>query len=364
MSFPPPPAANIEWTKLSLAVTDMVNGHIESRYSVETGEWSTPTFVADPYLRVHGLAPAFNYGQQAYEGMKAYRTAANKILLFRPQYHAERMQHSASVVSIPPVPTETFLHCVNQAVAFNAAWVPPHSSGAALYVRPVIFGSSPHLALSPPSEYIFAVYVQPIGPYHGLAPLDALVLEDFDRAAPMGTGNAKVGGNYAPVMRHQDAAKAEGYPVTLHLDSRTRTEVEEFSTSGFLGVKAGADEKTPLLVVPDSKNVIASVTSDSCVEVAKSLGWTVEKRPILYEELESFDEIMAAGTAAAVVPIKSLTRKSRGDRFTYGNGGEAGPACLELYAFLNKIQRGDIADDFGWCQQVKGAKDTGRCTIL
>jgi branched-chain amino acid aminotransferase len=187
------------------------------------------------------------------------------------------MQHSAEVVSIPPVPTEHFLHCVQLEVSHNAEWVPPYSSGCALYVRPVIFGASGHFALTPPAEYRFCVYVQPFATYHGIAPLPALVLEDFDRAAPMGTGNAKVGGNYAPVLRWTDKARAAGYPVTLHLDSKTRTEVEEFSTSGFLGSKPGPDGK-PLLVVPNSKNVIASVTSDSVVEIAKSLGHTVENR--------------------------------------------------------------------------------------
>ncbi|PGH20060.1 branched-chain amino acid aminotransferase [Polytolypa hystricis UAMH7299] len=354
MSFPPPPA-DIDWTKLSIAIDDSVNGHIESKYTVKTGEWSPPKFVADPYLRVHGLSTGLNYGQQIYEGLKAYRTASNKILLFRPSFHAKRMQHSAAVVSIPPVPTDHFLRCVRLAVAENASWVAPHSTGAALYVRPVVFGSSGHLALTRPSEYTLCVYVHPFGTYHGIAPLPALILEDFDRAAPMGTGNAKVGGNYAPVIRWQEQAMAEGFPMTLHLDSKTRSEIDEFSTSGFLGVKNGEDGK-PVIVIPDTKNAIESVTSASCVEIARSLGWTVEIRPIKYEELPIFNEVMAVGTAAALVPIKSITCKSRGDKFVFGEeeGGatKAGPVCSELYSQLNGIQRGDRPDNFAWCEEV------------
>jgi branched-chain amino acid aminotransferase len=224
------------------------------------------------------MAPALNYGQQAFEGMKAFRTPDDKITLFRPQKNAARLEHSAEVVSIPPVPEDFFIECVNAAVSLNASYVPPHETGASLYIRPLVFGSSPQLGLSPPEEYTFCVYVLPVGVYHGVHPVDALVLEDFDRAAPDGTGHAKLGGNYAPVMRHSDKAREHGYDITLHLDSKTRTEIDEFSTSGFIGVKKDGDNIT--LVVPDSKCVIASVTSDSTLEIAKSFGWKIECRPV------------------------------------------------------------------------------------
>jgi branched-chain amino acid aminotransferase len=188
------------------------------------------------------------------------------------------MQHSASFISIPPVPTDHFLRCCRLAVALNAEYVPPHRTGAAMYVRPLLFGSSAQLGLNPPEEYTFLVFVLPVGVYHGVHPVKALILEDFDRAAPDGTGSAKVGGNYAPVLRHSEKASKEGYGITLHLDSKTRTEVDEFSTSGFIGVKKDGEEIT--MVVPDSKNVIRSVTSDSIQEIAKSRGWKVEVRSV------------------------------------------------------------------------------------
>lgn len=262
----------------TLLTFPQVNGHIESHYSVKTGQWTSPEFIADPYLRLHGMAPALNYGQQAYEGMKAFRSPNNEITIFRPKRNAARLAHSASFISIPPVPESVFLECVHAAVSFNAAYVPPHETGAAMYIRPLIFGSSAQLGLNPPEEYTFCVYVLPVGVYHGVHPVKALILEEFDRAAPDGVGSAKVGGNYAPVLRWSDKARDEGYGITLHLDSKTRSEIDEFSTSGFIGVKKEGENIT--LVVPDSKCVIASVTSDSCLEIARSFGWKTECRSV------------------------------------------------------------------------------------
>jgi branched-chain amino acid aminotransferase len=208
--------------------------------------------------------------------MKAFRSPDNTINIFRPKKNAGRFAYSSSFISIPPVPEELFLEAVHTAVSLNAAYVPPHETGAAMYIRPLVFGSSAQLGLNPPEEYTFCVYVLPVGVYHGVHPVKALILEDFDRSAPDGTGSAKVGGNYAPVLRHSERAGKEGYGITLHLDSKTRSEIDEFSTSGFIGVKKDGENIT--LAVPDSKCVIDSVTSDSVLEIAKSFGWKTEKR--------------------------------------------------------------------------------------
>ncbi|KAK4992672.1 hypothetical protein LTR50_001006 [Elasticomyces elasticus] len=347
-----------------------VNGHIEASYSVKTGKWTQPEFVEDPFLRIHGMAPGLNYGQQCYEGLKAFRGPEdNTISIFRSTKNAARMQHSASFISIPEVPVELFNKCVHLAVSLNAEFVPPHRTGAAMYIRPLLFGSSAQLGLSPPEEYTFVVYVLPVGVYHGVHPVAALILEDFDRAAPEGTGSAKVGGNYAPVLRFSERARNEGFGITLHLDSQSRTMIDEFSTSGFVGVKEDGQDKYTI-VVPDSKNVIKSVTSDSVCEIAKSFGWKVECREIKYDELPTFSEVMAAGTAAALVPIKSITMRSRNDEFKYhGGDGEPGPVVIKLLSTLKGIQRGKIKDTFGWLDpveqarpsdySVRGGRDTG-----
>ncbi|KAF2181850.1 branched-chain amino acid aminotransferase II [Zopfia rhizophila CBS 207.26] len=342
--FPPAPLESIDWNRLGIAIQDSVNGHVESTYSVSTGEWSAPKFVQDPYIRVHGLSPALNYGQQAYEGLKAHRGPSGDILLFRPNAHADRLSHSASYVSIPEIPQEHFMKCVKLACARNAEWVAPHTSEALLYIRPLVFGSSGHLALTAPTEFTFAVYVQPGTTYHGVQPLPACVVEDFDRAAPRGTGGAKVGGNYAPVIRHTDKARNQGFHVTLHLDAQTRTCIEEFSTSGFIGIRKTGDCVT--VVVPDSKNIVQSITSDSCLALAESFGWKVERREIPWSECKFFDEVIAVGTAASLLPIRLLFRPSTGEKFVYGES--TGECTLKLGAALRNIMRGKLEDQFGW----------------
>lgn len=345
----------------------LVNGHIESTYTKATGKWSPLRFVADPFMRIHGMAPALNYGQQAYEGLKAFRAPGDQaITIFRADRNAVRLQHSADVVSMPPVPVDTFLEACRAAVALNAEFVPPHDTGAALYIRPQIYGSSAQLGLSPPEEYTFCVFVIPTGVYHGTHPVKALILDDFDRAAPNGTGNAKVGGNYAPVLRWSDKAREEGYGITLHLDSARHEEIDEFSTSGFIGAIVNGDDVT--LVVPDSSCVIDSVTSESIQHIGRSWGWKVEKRSIKYAELPQFSEVMAAGTAAALVPIRSITRRKThglpsGANVTSDADAEtvtfipaaqedAGPIALKLLGQLKGIQLGKVTDEFGWNLKV------------
>ncbi|KAK3382697.1 aminotransferase [Lasiosphaeria ovina] len=365
--FPPPPVNTIDWSNVGFRVRE-VNGHVESHYSVKTGKWTAPVFVTDPYMKIHGMAPALNYGQQAYEGLKAFRLPGNDVIsIFRPDRNAERLQHSAEFISVPPVPTGLFLAAVKGAVALNAEYVPPHETGAAMYIRPQVYGSSAQLGLNPPEEYTFCVFVLPTGVYHGSHPVKALIMDDFDRAAPNGTGSAKVGGNYAPVLRWSERARNQGYGITLHLDSKRHEEIDEFSTSGFIGALVEGDDVT--LVVPDSKAVINSVTSDSIQQIAKSFGWKVEKRPINYSELPSFTEVMAAGTAAALVPIRSITRRVAAadalqqqkahtrvaledgqETVTYiaANVDEAGALCAKLLAKLQGIQLGREDDQFGW----------------
>lgn len=373
-TFPPPPTNTIgltsslyrrhpqltpslpDWADVGFKVRE-VNGHIESTFSHSSGgTWSAPRFVVSPHLSIHGMAPGLNYGVQTFEGMKAFRTANNQITVFRPDQNAKRMQHSASYISAPSVPEEVFVKCVELAVAANAEFVPPHETGAAMYIRPLLFGSCAQLGLNPCDEYTFTVFVMPTGVYHGLHAVDALILEDFDRAAPEGTGSAKLGGNYAPVLRWSDKARNAGFGITLHLDSKTRTEIDEFSTSGFLGVKKRDGKIT--IAVPDSKNVIKSVTSESVCQIARDiLGFTVERRSVLYEELKDFDEVMAAGTAASLVPVKSITMHSKGDKFEYAgkDDGEPGPICLKLLENLKGIQQGKIKDRFGWNLAIPAA---------
>lgn len=349
MSVPLPPIKTNGQTDLGFQIQE-VNGHVECRYCAQSGTWSRPKFVRDPYLRLHGLASGLNYGQQAFEGLKAYRVPENYITIFRLERHAERLAHSSTFISIPVVPEDLFMECVLAATSLNASFVPSYGSGGALYLRPLIFGSSAQLSLNPPDEYLFCVYATPVSAYHGIQPVKALILDDFDRAAPNGTGSAKLGGNYGPIMRWSEQARVEGYGITLHLDSATHSEIEEFSTSGFIGVLQEPHRDVTTLVVPNSKNIISSVTSESVVTIAQSLGWKIESRSIKYEELASFSEVIAAGTAAGLVSIRSITRKAKNETFTYipDDSSSRGKVCTHLLETLTAIQFGLKEDTFRW----------------
>lgn len=195
---------NVDWANLSPKQYLPLNGHIEARFRASTGQWTAPTLVAGTEISVSGLSPGLNYGQQCYEGLKAFRTIDGRINVFRPQFHASRIRRSAGSVCLPPPPEDLFLECIRRAVAENAEYVPPSESDAFLYIRPVLFGASTGL-WGPCDEIILAVFVHPAKPQHGADAVAGVVCDEFDRCAPRGTGSFKVGGNYAPV----------GYPQTV-----------------------------------------------------------------------------------------------------------------------------------------------------
>lgn len=339
----PQPSDKVDWPNLAFAANP-VNGHVQCTY--KDGKWGELTFVEQPFLNVSIMSPALNYGQQCFEGLKAFRCKDGHIRVFRPDENAARMQHSAAMVAMPGVPEEIFIAAVKMAALKNAEFVPPYELGQALYLRPLLLGTGAQLALLPPDEFTFLVAATPVANLYsasGAKPIDALIVEDFDRAAPAGTGSAKLGGNYAPVFAHATKAKAAGYAITLHLDSKTRSHVDEFSTSNFLALKGTGDSTT--LVVPESTSILKSVTTKSVIELAKSFGWKVEKRPVPVEEISEFSEIMSAGTAAVISPIKSVTY--RGQKLVQ-LGEECGPGSKRILTQLRAIQTGDVEDTFGW----------------
>ncbi|KID92409.1 branched-chain-amino-acid aminotransferase, partial [Metarhizium majus ARSEF 297] len=264
------------------------------------------------------------------------------------------MARSAEAVSMPPVPEAIFLDSVHMAVALNAQFIPPAEFSGSLYIRPVQFGSSCQIGLEPPDEFTFCVYVQPHIAFHGHGALKALVSEEFDRAATRGMGRVKVGGNYAPVIRWSSDAKKHGFGVLLHVDSETQTYIDEFSTSGFIGIQSSVDVSgsvsLPKLVIADSPAAIESITSDSVRQIAVSLGWDVIKRPIKLDELPTFSEVLAVGTAAGLVSVSSIHHRSHSKTYEFTAGG---PCHQQLSALLKAIQRGEIKDTFGWCDSLR-----------
>lgn len=344
--FPPEPA-NLDWSTVTLTNLPQTNGHVEVHYSTSQQTWSTPQLVEDPYLRVHGLAPGLNYGQQCYEGMKAFRSqprgqASSSIHIFRPHAHAARLRKSAALVLLPQVPEGLFLECVRMAVAANAEFVPPDTGF--LYLRPVLFGAGPQLTLRPPEDIIFAVYVAPVcNPLHGTAAVDALVLDEFDRAAPRGVGAGKLGGNYAPVWPFSAQAAKAGFALTLHLDSETRSSVEEFSTSGFVGLVTSDGKRE--VYVPDTPNAVRSVTSDSLLALAQQQGWKVHREKVTFAGLDRFSQVFAVGTGATTVPVRSITRPATGEKYDFSPEGPG----ADLANKLLEVQQGVHHVEPDWC---------------
>ena len=236
---------------------------------------------------------------------------------------------------------------MRRAVRANEDYVPPYGTGGSLYIRPLLIGTGPQIGVAPAREYTFIVMVMPVGAYYrgGLKPVRALVVEDYDRAAPRGMGDVKVGGNYAASLYAHEAAKRAGYPVELYLDPKTHTYIEEFATSNFLAIT-----KDGTYVTPDSHSVLPSVTNNTLQQIAADLGMRVERRPVPFDELESFAEVAACGTAVVVTPVYEITR---GDKvITISDPETSGPVLQKLYDTVQGIQYGVLPDKHGWCVDI------------
>jgi len=302
-------------------------------------------------------ATALHYGQACFEGLKAFAHADDSVHVFRPDQNAKRLQSSCERTLMPVLPHDLFIKAVNEVVKDNVAYVPPYGSGGALYIRPLLFGSGPRIGLQPADEYTFILMVMPVADYYkgGLnKPVDGVIITEFDRAAPRGVGNVKVAGNYAADMLPNMKSKKMGYPISLYLDAATQSCVEEFSTSNFVGI----DSTKQKYVTPSSGSVLPSITNKSLMTVAKDFGFSVEERDIPINELESFDEVLAVGTAVVVTPIGSVTKLgakedgSDGKKYVFGSGEDIGPITRKLYDGVRAIQFGEAEDKHGWNYKV------------
>lgn len=329
------------------------NSHIRLTYKDGEG-WGEPELVKEPYINLHIGATALHYGQACFEGLKAFCHEDNEVYVFRPEDNAKRMQSSCERIKMPEMPTDVFVDAVQRVVRDNIEYVPPYGSGGALYIRPLLFGSGPRIGLQPADEYTFLILVIPVGDYYkgGLAaPVDALLIEDFDRAAPRGVGAVKVAGNYAADLLPNMLSKQQGFPIGLYLDAATQTKLEEFSTSNFVGI----DRATNTYMTPRSPSVLPSITNKSLMQLAVDEGMTVEERDIDVAELDGLDEVLAVGTAVVVTPVGSVTRLAKGkdmQRYDFGEEGEIGPVTRRLYDRVRAIQNGEEEDKYGWNVKV------------
>lgn len=251
---------------------------------------------------------------------------------------------------MPVVPHDLFLKAVNEVVRDNIEYVPPYGSGGALYLRPLMFGSGARIGLQPADEYTLIIMVMPVADYYkgGLEPVDGIIITDFDRAAPRGVGNVKVAGNYAADLLPNMRSKKKGFPIGLYLDAATQSTIEEFSTSNFVGI----DSKNKKYVTPKSPSVLPSITNKSLMTLAAEEGLKVEAREIPIEEMETFDEVIACGTAVVVTPVGSVTLfgddEKEAKKYSFGKSDEVGPMTRLLYDRVRAIQFGEEEDKHSW----------------
>ena len=318
------------------------------RYTYRDGRWDGGVETDSEILPLHMAATCLHYGQEAFEGLKVYEAKDGRVLAFRIGENAERMRHSAEMLMMVAPPVELFRRAVHRVVNLNRRFVPPYGCGASLYVRPLLLGAGAQIGVRPAEEYLFVVMVTPVGPYFkkGFAPTRLIVEESIDRAAPLGVGTAKAGGNYAAGMRGSSQAKKQGYGEALYLDAREHKYIDELGAANFFGITRGLS-----YVTPKSPSILRSITNVSLRTLAPDLGYRVEERPVPVEELKQFVEAGACGTAAVITPIESITL--RGEDIVYLKDGKPGPHCTKLYQGLTAIQYGDASDRYGWMEEIR-----------
>lgn len=337
---------DIDWGNLGF-------GYIatDKRYvsNYKDGAWDEGVLTDDANVVISECAGVLQYAQTVFEGLKAYTTEDGRIVTFRPDLNAERLEQSALRLEMPVFPKERFVEAVLQTVKANAAYVPPYGTGATLYIRPYMFGTNPVIGVKPADEYQFRVFCTPVGPYFkgGVKPL-TICVSDFDRAAPHGTGHIKAGLNYAMSMHAIMEAHRNGFDENMYLDAATRTKVEETGGANFLFVT-----KDGKVVTPKSASILPSITRRSLIYVAKEyLGLEVEEREVLFDEVKDFAECGLCGTAAVISPVGKIV--DHGKEICLPSGMEKmGPVTQKLYDTLTGIQMGRLEAPEGWIHVVE-----------
>ncbi|OFO56563.1 branched chain amino acid aminotransferase [Porphyromonas sp. HMSC077F02] len=336
----------IDWSNLGF-------GYFPTDYNVRCyyrdGKWGELEVSSETTINIHMAATCLHYGQEAFEGMKAFRGKDGKVRLFRAEENAKRMRRSCEGIMMAPMPEELFLQAIDLVVKKNIDYVPPYESGASLYIRPIIIGLGEQVGVKPANEYLFLVFVSPVGPYfkEGFKPTAMAIMRGYDRAAPLGTGTFKVGGNYAASLKSGMIAHEKGYSAVIYLDAKEKKYIDECGPANFFGIKGNS------YITPESTSILPSITNMSLTQIAKDLGMTVERRHVPEEELAEFEEAGACGTAAVISPISHIDDLDTGKVYTYSTNGEAGPKSTKLYNTLRAIQYGDIEDKHGWVTFVE-----------
>ena len=335
---------SIDWKNLAF-------GYSKTDYNVRSwfrnGAWGELEVSDSEMLNIHMAATSLHYGQEAFEGLKAFRGKDGKIRVFRMIENARRMQRSAKGIMMAEVPESLFVEAVKKAVLLNERFVPPYESGASLYIRPLLIGTGAQIGVKPGDEYLFMIFVMPVGPYfkEGFKPTDLVIYREYDRAAPLGTGTIKVGGNYAASLVSGHKAHVNGFSAVLYLDAKEKKYLDECGPANFFGIKQNK------YITPKSTSILPSITNMSLRQLAKDMGMEVEERPIPAEELAEFDEIGACGTAAVISPIKRVLDADLNKEYFYGS--EPGKISVKLYEKLRGVQYGTEEDIHGWTDIIE-----------
>ena len=319
------------------------------RCTYKDGKWGEIEVSDSEYIPLHIAASCLHYGQESFEGLKAFRGKDGKIRVFRMEENAKRFIRSAEGISMQPMPVELFCEMVRKVVKLNERFVPPYGTGASLYIRPLEIGITPRVGVKPATEYMVIMLVTPVGPYfkEGFKPTKVCLSREYDRVAPKGTGSIKVGGNYAASLVAGEKAHELGYSVMLYLDPKEKKYLDECGPANFFGIKDNT------YITPASESILPSITNKSLRQVAEDLGLKVEPRHIPIDELGTFEEAGACGTAAVISPICEIDDLDNGTKYTFGKPGEAGPWSTKLYEALRAIQYGEAPDTHGWCEIIE-----------
>ena len=327
-------------------------GYIPTDYNVRCawrdGKWGEIEITSETTINLSMAATCLHYGQEAFEGLKAYRCPDGKVRVFRPEENAARMQATSRGLVMPEVPTEMFVEMVEKVVRLNERFIPPYESGATLYIRPLLIGTTAQVGVHPAHDYLFVIFVTPVGPYFkgGFSTTPYVVTRDYDRSAPLGTGCYKVGGNYAASLRANTWAHEQGYSCEFYLDAKEKKYIDECGAANFFGIKQNT------YITPLSTSILPSVTNKSLMQLAADLGLKVERRQIPLEELETFEEAGACGTAAVISPIERIDDPENGKSYVFAPDGKPGPVSSRLYQKLINIQYGIEPDIHGWTRVV------------
>lgn len=336
----------IDWSNLSF-------GYMKTDYNVRInfreGAWGELEVSSSEYINMHMAATCLHYGQEAFEGLKAFRGKDGKIRVFRLEDNAARMQDTCRGILMAELPTERFREAVLKVIKLNERFVPPYESGASLYIRPLLIGTGAQVGVHPADEYLFLVLVTPVGPYFkgGFSTNPYVIFRQFDRSAPLGTGIYKVGGNYAASLRANKMAHDLGYTSEFYLDAKEKKYIDECGAANFFGIKDNT------YITPLSTSILPSITNKSLMQLAEDMGMKVERRPVPEEELSTFEEAGACGTAAVISPIQRIDDVENNKSYVLSKDGKPGPVCTKLYNKLRAIQYGDEPDAHGWVTIVE-----------